>query len=314
MPCWQNTKKYKPYSTDKTKSTMNHLIHFSFSRLVSVIKRDLVENWKTNLYRILTCYIIFGLIFIFMMYGMNHSSGNSAEYFYERFCGNVTGIIYIALNLYMCYFASLILEPMRTKERRISYLMLPATLGEKFVSRALYVTIGTLIIFGCGLLMAELTRLLFVPILGVSEEFGRFCLADVWHRILAENQEPTFYGESDYSYTLLIMFFTVLITWSHSLYILGGSFFRKKAFIKTMGLCFLLMILFGNFFVQIFEGTEPELIKWLEDWTEANPTQAANTFLSIGFSLFLLLTVLNWGLSYKLFATSQITERKLFRR
>lgn len=74
------------------------------------------------------------------------------------------------------------------------------------------------------------------------------------------------------------------------------------------------MILFGNFFVQIFEGTEPELIKWLEDWTEANPTQAANTFLSIGFSLFLLLTVLNWGLSYKLFATSQITERKLFRR
>lgn len=293
---------------------MNHLIHFNFSRLVSVIKRDLVENWKTNLYRILTCYIIFGLIFIFMMYGMNHSSGNSAEYFYERFCGNVTGIIYIALNLYMCYFASLILEPMRTKERRISYLMLPATLGEKFVSRALYVTIGTLIIFGCGLLMAELTRLLFVPILDISEEFGRFCLADVWHRILAENQEPTFYGESDYSYTLLIMFFTVLITWSHSLYILGGSFFRKKAFIKTMGLCFLLMILFGNFFVQIFEGTEPELIKWLEDWTEANPTQAANTFLSIGFSLFLLLTVLNWGLSYKLFATSQITERKLFRR
>lgn len=292
---------------------MNHLIHFSFSRLVSVIKRDLVENWKTNLYRILTCYIIFGLIFIFMMYGMNHSSGNSAEYFYERFCGNVTGIIYIALNLYMCYFASLILEPMRTKERRISYLMLPATLGEKFVSRALYVTIGTLIIFGCGLLMAELTRLLFVPILGISEEFGRFCLADVWHRILAENQEPTFYGESDYSYTLLIMFFTVLITWSHSLYILGGSF-SEKAFIKTMGLCFLLMILFGNFFVQIFEGTEPELIKWLEDWTEANPTQAANTFLSIGFSLFLLLTVLNWGLSYKLFATSQITERKLFRR
>lgn len=287
---------------------MNHLIHFSFSRLVSVIKRDLVENWKTNLYRILTCYIIFGLIFIFMMYGMNHSSEG---YFYERFCGNV---VYIGLNIYMYYFASLILEPMRTKEKRISYLMLPATLGEKFVSRALYVTIGTLIIFGCGLLLAELTRLLFVQILGVTEEFNRFCLADVWHRILAENQEPTFYGESDYSYTLLIMFFTVLITWSHSLYILGGSFFRKKAFIKTMGLCFLLMILFGNFFVQIFEGTEPELIKWLEDWTEANPTQAANTFLSIGFSLFLLLTVLNWGLSYKLFATSQITERKLFRR
>lgn len=293
---------------------MNHLIHFSFSRLVSVIKRDLVENWKTNLYRILTCYIIFGLIFIFMMYGMNHSSGNSAEYFYERFCGNVTGIVYIGLNIYMYYFASLILEPMRTKEKRISYLMLPATLGEKFVSRALYVTIGTLIIFGCGLLLAELTRLLFVPILGVTEEFNRFCLTDVWHRIISENQEPTFYGEPVYSYTLMAMFITVLITWSHSLYILGGSFFRKKAFIKTMGLCFLLMILFGNFFVQIFEGTEPELIKWLEDWTEANPTQAANTFLSIGFSLFLLLTVLNWGLSYKLFATSQITERKLFRR
>lgn len=311
MPCWQNTKRYKPYSTDKTKNTMNHLIHFNFSRLVSVIKRDLVENWKTNLYRILTCYIIFSLIFIFMMYGMNHSSEG---YFYERFCGNVTGIVYIGLNIYMYYFASLILEPMRTKEKRISYLMLPATLGEKFVSRALYVTIGTLIIFGCGLLLAELTRLLFVPILGIPEEFGRFCLTDVWHRILAENQKPVIYGDPTYSYTLLVMFITVLITWSHSLYILGGSFFRKHAFIKTMGLCFVLMILFGNFFVRIFEGTNPEFIEWLEDWTKEDPVQKANIALSIGFTFFLILTVLNWALSYRLFAKSQITERKLFRR
>ena len=81
-----------------------------------------------------------------------------------------------------------------------------------------------------------------------------------------------------------------------------------------MGVCFLLMILFGNFFVQIFEGTEPEFIEWLRDWADGNQTQAVNTFLGIGFGLFFALTILNWGLSYKLFATSQITERKLFRR
>ena len=38
---------------------MNTNRYFSFSRLALVMKRDFMENWKTNLYRFLGPYTIF---------------------------------------------------------------------------------------------------------------------------------------------------------------------------------------------------------------------------------------------------------------
>ena len=41
---------------------MNANRYFSFSRLALVMKRDFMENWKTNLYRFLGPYTIFLLV------------------------------------------------------------------------------------------------------------------------------------------------------------------------------------------------------------------------------------------------------------
>ena len=44
---------------------MNANRYFSFSRLGLVMKRDFMENWKTNLYRFLGPYTIFLLVMWF---------------------------------------------------------------------------------------------------------------------------------------------------------------------------------------------------------------------------------------------------------
>ena len=50
---------------------------FSFSRIAMVMKREIMENWKTNLYRLIGIYAAFALIMILHMWTM--SSGRSSQ-------------------------------------------------------------------------------------------------------------------------------------------------------------------------------------------------------------------------------------------
>ena len=40
---------------------------FSFSRIAMVMKREIMENWKTNLYRLIGIYAGFLLVMVFTM-------------------------------------------------------------------------------------------------------------------------------------------------------------------------------------------------------------------------------------------------------
>ena len=49
-------------------------MNFSFTRLMAVMKRDMMENWKTNLYRFIGVYTGAAMAFLFGMYGILSSS------------------------------------------------------------------------------------------------------------------------------------------------------------------------------------------------------------------------------------------------
>ena len=40
---------------------------FSFSRIAMVMKREIMENWKTNLYRLIGIYAAFALVMVLTM-------------------------------------------------------------------------------------------------------------------------------------------------------------------------------------------------------------------------------------------------------
>lgn len=78
---------------------------FSIVRVRNVMRRDLIENWKSNLYGLLG---IFAALF-FPMLGLLWSAEDGGEtsypeiYSFYRFCGNMLGVIF-ALLVLLCFF------------------------------------------------------------------------------------------------------------------------------------------------------------------------------------------------------------------
>ena len=105
---------------------------FSFSRIAMVMKREIMENWKTNLYRLIGIYAAFALVMILHMWTM--SSGRSSQISFTAYCSNIMGTFVFIIGIASIAYAANIMENMITKEKRIAFLMLPATMIEKFVA------------------------------------------------------------------------------------------------------------------------------------------------------------------------------------
>ncbi len=99
---------------------------FSFSRIAMVMKREIMENWKTNLYRLIGIYAAFALVMILHMWTM--SSGRSSQISFTTYCSNIMGTFVFIIGIASIAYAANIMENMITKEKRIAFLMLPATM------------------------------------------------------------------------------------------------------------------------------------------------------------------------------------------
>lgn len=287
---------------------------FSMTRVQHIIRRDLIENWKNNLYGLLG---IFAACF-FPMLGFLWSAERWTEegypevYSFERFCGNMLGIIGMVVSVAMIYYASRIMKCMDNKEKRISYLLLPATKLEKFFSRALFVTVGTALMILVALLALELTHYLLLPLFDLSAVYSQSMLVEVFSMRWAHASVDAT-GEPVYSWWLMQLLVWIFCLWNHSLFILGGSFWYKHPFLKTIGACLAVTILGGILFANLAEGGFlVRFSDWMQEHYQDTP-QTVNGLLTIISVVFLLFTVFNWWLSYRLFTRSEVVKRKLWR-
>lgn len=287
---------------------------FSMTRVQHIIRRDLIENWKNNLYGLLG---IFAACF-FPMLGFLWSAERWTEegypevYSFERFCGNMLGIIGMVVSVAMIYYASRIMKCMDNKEKRISYLLLPATKLEKFFSRALFVTVGTALMILVALLALELTHYLLLPLFDLSTVYSQPMLVEVFSMRWAHASVDAT-GEPVYSWWLMQLLVWIFCLWNHSLFILGGSFWYKHPFLKTIGACLAVTILGGILFANLAEGGFlVRFSDWMQEHYQDTP-QTVNGLLTIISVVFLLFTVFNWWLSYRLFTRSEVVKRKLWR-
>lgn len=287
---------------------------FSMTRVQHIMRRDLIENWKSNLYGLLG---IFAACF-FPMLGFLWSAERWTEegypevYSFERFCGNMLGIIGMVVSVAMIYYASRIMKCMDNKEKRISYLLLPATKLEKFFSRALFVTVGTALMILVALLALELTHYLLLPLFDLPAVYSQSMLVEVFSMRWAHASVDAT-GEPVYSWWLMQLLVWIFCLWNHSLFILGGSFWYKHPFLKTIGACLAVTILGGILFANLAEGGFlVRFSDWMQEHYQDTP-QTVNGLLTIISVVFLLFTVFNWWLSYRLFTRSEAVKRKLWR-
>ena len=279
---------------------------FSFSRLGLVMKRDLMENWKKNLYRFLGPYAGFLLVILFCYM-------IKCDYFSFRVTMWSAFIFILVLGGF--YTASSIMENMDTQQNRISFLMLPATSLEKFITRAMYVTLGFALTIFIALLLAEVTRFLFLPLFNLPEEYHQSVLPFMWNELMAV-ETMKFVGEgADESYTIEIMTNVIgwlVLFWTHSFFVLGGCYWQKHPFWKTLGVIMLvnhLLGLIGVLLIQSFEDVNWHIVV---EWLDANLSWITiEGILSFLIVLFTCLLVLNWWLSYRCFKRSQVIKPKI---
>lgn len=292
--------------------------YFSFSRIGLVMKRDLMENWKTNLYRFLGPYAGFLLVMIF---GYLNSESNYAMNYPERafnnFANSVMSALLAILIIAGAYYASYVMETMRTQQSRVSYLMLPATMLEKFVARSLFVTVGFLLMIVVALFLAEATRFLFLPLFDVPDTFNQSIFPYIWEKVTWVN--TSWYGcteEVAYMNGLLMKIAAIMaILWLHSFFILGGCYWYKKPFWKTLGvgllvfivLCWL-MVKFVEFMQRLYDSGKCErFYDWFRKVCEWMDTAGGFTFIIVLLTIFI---VFNWWRSYKVFTRSQVIKPK----
>ena len=285
---------------------MNTNRYFSFSRLGLVMKRDFMENWKTNLYRFLGAYCGF-LILMFIGY----LSGDSFTSFSELVYRGYASVLIIG----GFFWASIIMEPMNTQQNRASFLMLPASSLEKFIARTLYVTLGFFGLMTAGLLMAEVSRFLLLPLFDLPEDYSLSILPLIWQQF-TEMETMKFVGEgAEESYQISILakvWGALALGWIYSFFIWGGCYWRKHAFWKTLGVIILISNLIGFLLVGLVQWLEDcdkveAMAEWVNSFAE-NVTAPQVFWCCIVVQIFLV--ILNWWLSYRCFTRSQVIKPK----
>ena len=297
---------------------------FSFARLGAVLKCDLVEHRWSN---IAAFFILFAAFLASQLSNMNSIIGTGLRHsiqpdqYMPSLAANFVPFFYGVLSLtLMCAAADMCGVPLKTKGRGLNYLMMPATNMEKFVARALVNTILLIVMAFAALLLADLVRMLFVPLFEVKEFYG-FTLP----RILGEIGE-TFSaaysagGEvwgltadgtirvTEFSAYYGVVNVTAMVAaflFAHSLFILGGCVWRKAAIIKI----WITQIVVTSAVVWIFVKLEPYVLPWLGDVLTSlfeTEQQAGMTLMSIAIPVLLALTALNWWLGYRLFSRKQV--------
>lgn len=287
---------------------------FSFPRIAMVMKREIMENWKTNLYRLIGIYAGFLLVMVFTM-SKQASSYSDPQVAFQHYCSNVLGAFVLIIGIFGIVYAANIMENMITKEKRIAFLMLPATMIEKFVARFLIVTVGLAVAVFVAASLAEITRYLLLPLFNVPETFHQSVLYNLLSMASVDGEQ--IYRGSGYAMNMPYQNWLgelcgwAFLVWSHSLYILGGSYWYKKPFFKTLGTLMLISILCSVLSVHIISWVGNDGMRSFAEWLEANSQwMTLNKLLSLGVAFFSAFTMFNWWLSYQLFTRSQVIKPK----
>lgn len=273
---------------------------FSLERIALLLKRDISENWKSIFYFFLASYIIVLLWFCLAAYVSRYDESLTvAASPFGFFCYMTILLVSLCISVVLCFSASRIFKPMSGRGKRIEFLMLPATHAEKFVSRVVYSVFGTAFVLFVVFLMAELTRILIGAVFSVNT----WGVMEMGHVVDGVMMTPNMKFDGVFWLLSLISF-----VWTHSLYILGGTYFTKHPFRKTL----ILMVLFNSLlsvcFLAFRMGGQGNSLSI----TTMSMVVYDGVYTWIYYTIYSIFAVVNWWLAYRLFSRSQVMERNLF--
>ena len=314
---------------------INNTNSFSLRRLGAVIKCDLVENRA----RYISIFILMFMIFLGFQFSEMRNLVERCRFYYAypgtpetsgfhpSDCMSIlarrsNAALYNVLILTLAWAAAeMCAMPLKNKMKATSFMIIPASNLEKFVSRAFINTVVIITMAYAALFCADLVRMLCVPLYEVKT-FYEFTAPFLSKELYYLNPIAGFglfgFGVTRFNFDYylthtgftpfigaisLILYF-LSIPALHSFFVLGGSIWRKGAFIKTLSIGFVITyaLIWGN------AKIEPYSIFWLYDGF-TDPETVVHIILAIGIPLCIAITLFNWWLSYYYFSRKQIVRR-----
>ncbi len=269
--------------------------NFDINRFGSVLKWNALMTKKeilTNTASMTFAFVVLAVVQV--MSSRNESDMVVADNF-NSFTSFALFVFLIICSIGGCW----IFNNMKTKEQRITFKMLPATDLEKFVARALYATIVWWLMAFVAFCLADLFRMLISLIAGI--DIVKSAVPDFLNMLFGGNDHNiSIFGETDMTYVLPLTFAAnAWAFWVHSLYILGGALFRRRQFVLTT----LAHCIIGLAFTPI-------IVDFVDSLDKATAEQMFCTVMWTAGSVFTLLFLLNWWLSYKIFRRMQVINNK----
>lgn len=203
--------------------------------------------------------------------------------------GGISEVIafYLIIQLMGFIFGSMIFSDMKNKKLRISTLMLPAAVSEKFLMKWLIVVPGMLIIGITGFFLGDFTRILVAWL--CDERTSSTSYYDIVNPFMILGPD---------SFTLVIFAFASYLL-GQSIYIFGGILWPKLSFLKTFAALYCLEIVFGILLLWFHRASIN--ISW--------HIENENNFLVCLISIEFIFTIFFYWLTYKRFKNSEVIYR-----
>lgn len=187
---------------------------------------------------------------------------------------------------------SRIFARLKTKQKRIAYLTLPATNAERYLASLLFVLIVFPLCVLWALILGDTLRMFIFGMTG-----GEWQSAVPY--LFKENMLflPRF---SSWNKFVAWMMDSSVLLWICSLYILGGTWFRRHAFFIVTGAIIALFII-----VAVFIPRASFFIP-----NASNPTTIISAIVYPLILIFIVAAIFNFWWSYKIFKRFQIITSK----
>lgn len=269
---------------------------FSAPRFMNLCRKEMVENWKSNILRMVLLYGIMTVVMIWNGCFVYDRSYNNVESNDQMWMFLLLVFVW-SLWGFGCLSASFTMEKMKSKASRLSVLMTPATPFEKYFSRWLISTVVYLVVFLIAYKLADYTRVLIFSI--TYPDNVSITPVDLLH--IVGKRDHYVLVEDNWAIVALIASYL----FTQSCFVLGSSIWPKNSFLKTFAAGVIITIVYASLTGIIIKSF---LINNMR-----NPFETEFVSRDAGFGLmtavFMLFALLNWVLAYFRFKESEIINR-----
>ena len=276
----------KQQELNKHKEDIN-MKKFDINRFSKVMSRLILVR-RRSIIKLSAGFLIGFFVIAIMFLPFFHWSAMSDDDIRIRLWG-ISPFISAVLAMSLFIIATFIISDLGKRQQRINEMMLPATNLEKFLARVILVSVVYPLLIAIAFIAADGLQQLTTMLIFYG---GRASLVATWYEYCQSSSTGT---------PLWVRVEIVLLTNSFAL--LGGMFFRKAAWLKTLISLFVIIIGIAmsltTFAYLLYEYTDYELVL-----TNNALTTVISNLICIG------LTVLMYWSSYKLYTRLQVINNR----